>query len=359
MKISKKALAKMVKSALNKNKIKGFRKSSGSEVEVGKTKYSFIKYLNGHAYGDWNDADVELQIYKSLNTQIGSQGGFRIPEETSSEIIELLRAKAVVRNMAGVRTIPMKGPSLNMGRVDSGAVVSWGSEGTALAENTDPTLGDVKFELKRCQCLYKPTREFLKWATPEAEAFIKTEMAEAMALDEDLQFIEGPGGTRPRGIYYNPQVLNTDLSGAADFDDVDDAMYQIEAQNGALNGWVANPRLKNSLKKLKDSQGRYLWSDGRTIAGNNKAEMNSLQGYPLAVTTQVPITLRPAASESYLIGGDWTNFLIGEDPGFELETTTTGGDAFVNHQMWIKLVRYVDCVLRHPETFAVVSGISA
>jgi len=365
MKISKSELGTLrtsISNGLAGIKITGIRKSADSpevKVEVGEERYCFSKYLYGGLTGRWDGAEQELKIYKALNLGLGTTGGFLVPTITSNEVIELLKAKAVIRSMPGVRVFQMATNAMDMGRVDAGPAISWGGESTAIVEDTTLVLGKVMLQLKKCVCLYKVSRELLKYGSPSVDAMVKQELADALALAEDLAFLEGTGGTQPQGFYYHPLINNTDLSAAASFDTISDAMYQVERYNGMVTGWVAHPRVKNSFRKLKDANGNYLHADGRTLAGGEKVEMPTLGGVPISYSTQVPITLRPSSNETYIVGGQWDNLLIGEGDNLRIESTDTGGDAFEYDQTWIKAVREVDMALRHPLTFVRMVGIQA
>jgi HK97 family phage major capsid protein len=367
MKISKQdleALRTGISKAVGGLRVAGVRKSldggtGNDRVDVTKQNICFSKFLRGGLYGDWTDAETEQRVHKALGESYGTAGGFLVPPQISAELIELLKPKAVVRSMPGVRTIPMTSNQLVIGRVQTAPNVTWGSENALIAEDTGMTYGQITLLLKKCVCLYKCSRELLRDASVGIDALIKTELAEWMALAEDLAFIEGTGGTQPLGLYYNPMILSTSLGEtSASYDTFSNAIYQVETNLGQLTGWLSHPRLKNSLRQLKDGNGQYLWQDGRTIVGGN-VEMPALLGAPVGWSTQMAITNRPSTNDSYVVGGQWSNFLIGEREGIRIETTDVGGDSFVCDQVWIKAVREVDAALRHPQTFVRVNGIQA
>lgn len=349
-----------IKDRIRKARKNGVRKSANDpKIEVVKDNYCFSKYLRGAVFGDWSDAETERSMFKkALGQNVGTEGGFLVPTETSSEIIELLKAQAVVRGMPGVRSVQMASDKLTMRRVDDAPVISWGGESEEIAEDTNLSFGQVALELKKMVCLYKVSRELLMNANTSVDDLLRRELADAVALEEDSVFLEGTGGNKPLGFYYHPNVNSTDLSDTVSYDDILDGMYQIEKNNGMLNGWVAHPRTKNTLRQLKDGMGQYLYADGK-LTDQSNANMGTLYGSPIKFTTQVPITNRPSANESYMVGGQWSNVIIGEKPGIRMETTNTGGDSFKYDQIWIKVVRYVDIALRHPNTFTVVKGIQS
>ena len=338
------------------------RKSRGTtdiEVKDIEAPISISKYLKGAVTGDWRGAEIEKKEHKkALGQDIDTAGGFLVPTQISNELIELLKASTVVRSMPGVQTIEMDRDKMTISRVDTPPQVSWGGESTSIAEDTNLSFGEVSLELNKCVCLYKMSNELLMNANQSVDDLVKREMVDAIAIEEDKVFLEGQGGSQPLGFYYHPKVQSTDLSAAIDFDNILDGEYQIESQNAMLTGWVANPRVKNNLRQLKDGNGNYIYQDRMgqvTDAGN--ANMGDLYGKVAKFTTTIPTTLRPAASETYMVGGAWNNLIIGQKPQIRIETTNTGGDSFQYDQVWIRVVSYVDMALRHPETFTVIKGI--
>ena len=352
---AQKIIAKATKDAISGLKSKDIRKGLGdSTIEITKENYSFVKYLRGMALNTWADAKTEQKIFKALNETYGTEGGFLVPREVSSELIELLREKSVVRTMPGVRILKMKSDQLEIGRMDNGAVTTWGGENTTIAEDTNTSFGQVTLQLKKAVTLYKTSRELLMDANVGVEQLVKNDMADSIALAEDLAFLEGTGGRQPLGFYNHPSILNTDLNGAFSYDSIRDALYNVELNLGEITGWIAHPRVKNTLRKFKDANGNYLYQEAEA-----DGKMPLLAGIPIMYTTQLGITLRPGSAETWLLGGQFSNMLIGEKEDIRIETTNEGGGAFALDQVHIKAVRRVDMALRHPTTFVRVVGIQA
>jgi len=348
-------------SAIAKSRTPGIRKSSGdSTIEVVKENYSFIKYLRGTYLGNWDNAQEEHKIYKALNENIGTQGGVFVPEQTSSEIIELLRDKATVRTMPGVQLIPMARDKWSVRRTDTGATSTWGHEAGTMTEDTNPAWGKVTLELKKLKTFYKMSRELLQDADVSMESLVIREIVDNMAITEDLAFLEGTGGDQPTGFYNQTGVVSTDLGASPTYDDILNARYQVmKLKSSGVTGWISNIRTENTLLKLKNSDGDYMYKEGRlTDAGN--AVIPTLYGAPVAYTNQIPITLRPDSGESYMVGGKFSDLYIGDSTeGIRIDTTDSGGSAFVDDQVYVKVVKRVDMALRHPESFVVVKGIAA
>ena len=358
MKITKNDLAAFKKSLSEKfSREVDVRKSTTNIAEVKDENYSFAKYLRGAVLGDWSNAATEQAIYKTYAQSTGTTGGFLVPEKTSSKIIELLQEVSVIRGMPGVQTIDMDN-TMSINRIDSAVSTSWGEENTQMTEDTNATFGSISLELKKLKSLQKISRELLENANPSIDNIIIKQMVDKIGLAEDLAFLEGTGGDQPTGFYYHTQVKNTDLSGTLTFDDIMEAMYQIEIAYARINGWVGNPREKQTLRTIKDGIGNAIYAEGR-ISDKANSEIDTIYGVPAKWTTTIPITNRPSTNESYMVAGDWNNLLIGNKSQIRIESTDSGGNAFEYDQVFLKAVRYVGTALTHPNTFVVIKGIQA
>lgn len=355
-----KSAAESLRGQISTTETRGVRKGAGGgdDVQVTKENLSISKYFKGVILKDWTGADDEHAAFKkALSTEDGTKGGVFVPTIMSGEVIELLKQKAVVQNIPGVRYIrDMQTLSMEFNRVDAGPTISWGGENTTISEDTTLAFGKATLELKKAVCLYKMSRELLDNASPGVDMILRQELADQMALEEDKVVLDGVGGTQPLGIYWNPRVLRTDLSGVVTTDNLKTAVYNSVLNHVQPTAWVGHPRTRQTLAKEKDSQGRYIY------APNNGALVNGswlVEGLPFYETTQVPITLRNGSNESFVVAADWKQLILGSKAGMRIETTDTGGDAFVTDQVWLKLVRHFGSLLRHTAAFNVVEGIQA
>jgi len=338
---------------------KGIRKSQGSaDAVVKEEKVSISKYLRGVTLDDWSDAEVEKALYeKALGQDTGTRGGVLVPELLQSEIIPLLKETAVVRAMPGVRTITLPGSKLTMNRIDASTTISWGAENTTITEDTTLEFGNDSLELKKAVCLYKTSRELIENANTSIDALVRQDLAEEMALEEDVVILQGTGGQQPLGIYYHPRIVSTDISASPTFDTFKDAIYNVRLNtNAELTGWIGHPRTAHTLGKLKDGNGRYIFAEGSGQGVSANGVIN-IEGAPFRHTTKVSIVNRPAATESYVVGGRWSELLLGDNGAMRIEASSDR--YFELDQIAIRLVRHVGSVLRQPGAFVVVKGLQA
>ncbi|HUU94931.1 MAG TPA: phage major capsid protein [Phycisphaerae bacterium] len=339
--------------------VKGSRKSGDDPDRSRDEPVSFTKYLKGAILGNWREADGEQEIFKALGRDSATAGGFFVPPQLSDEVIERLKATAVVRSMPGVRVVPMtRTDKLQINRVTGAPAVTWSGEAATLSEDTGLTFGQVTLELKKATVLYKLSRELLEEAGPEVDNLVRTEIAEQLAIEEDKVFLRGTGGLQPLGFLYHPGVLNTDLSARVGGDNIRDAIYQVRAQNSEITGFVADPVALAHLADEKDSNGRFIINENGNLGspGTSVQGVMRLLNIPVKSTTQIGTGDYPGSTETFIVGGKWSDMLIGERPGLRIDTSEHV--YFANDQIGLRIVKQVGMALRHPEAFVVIKGIT-
>lgn len=327
----------------------------GKLVGSGDESFSLVKYMRGGLHGIWKEAEHELSMFREINKTLGSNtataAGFLIPPEISAELIELLRAKAVIRNM-GVSIYNMKSDRLTFNRITGAATGYWVGEATTKTAS-DASVGQMELLLKEVAGVCKVKNNLLEDADPAVDSLIRNDLVKVLQLAEDLAFIAGTGGTQPIGIYNDPDVPSTDLSATPGFDDLLDALCEIESANGEPTGWLMHPRMKNVLRQLKDGNGRYIY----TLGDVSKGEPDQLLGLPVHKSTQIPVTGMPGTNETYIIAGNWSEFAIGQKATpIKMDVSTEAGDAFLNDETWFRATLRIDCGVRQPNQFYIVKG---
>lgn len=343
----------------------GVRKSlaGGEYVEVvapTPDTISVIKYLRGAAFNLWDGADAEKGLFqKALAAGSGTTGGFTVAPMIVEAIIPAMRETAKVRGLPGVQVLPVTDAlEAEYTFEDNDPAVTWGTENSLVSEQgTTDLFGKRTLAIKRCQSLVYVSRELIRTSKINMEQNIRSRLGSSLGLEEDAVILQGLGGTRPMGIYYNPRVVSTDLSGTLDADTFRNAEYNVRLNQAEINAWIAHPRTAVDVSKLKDANGRPIFPEmsGPGITGG---QVLSVFGKPLRQTTKIGITGYPSSNESYMVGADWSKLVIGDGP-MEMETTTQGGNAFLYHQLGIILFKYVGTCPMQPGAFVVVKGIQA
>lgn len=316
------------------------------------------------AYAKKNyDQDVPgyAAVTKALAAGDAQAGGFLIPEQFSTEVIEFIRPNTVVR-AAGPRVLPMPEGNLSIPRINTGSVASYIGENANLP-NTAQQFGMVKLSYKKLAALIPVSNDLLRYSSPEADGLIRDDVALAMAQAEDLNFLRSLGTQySPKGLRYwaaSGNVFGSAGTSTANMiTDLSTAILKLKNANIKFVRpiWFMSPRTEQALLTATNSNGFYIF----------RAEMlqNKLWGMPYATTTQIPTNLG-AGSDSEIYLTDMIHAVIGEAKTIIIDASTEAAyndgsqvqAAFSLDQTVIRAIAEHDFVVRHDFAGAVVTGV--
>lgn len=314
----------------------------------------------GHyAKKQWND-DV---VSKALLASNGAAGGFIVPTEYSTEMIELLQATAVMRKM-GCRTLPMDTGTMQIPRQAGGATSAYIGESQNIPAS-EQTFGMLQMTWKKLACLVPISNDLLRFSNPSADAIVRDDMVTSMSLREDLAFIRGTGlQNTPRGLrnwvnaanviptvaVFNLATVTTDMA---------TAIMRLKSANSKFirPGWLLSPRSEMYLMSVRDVNGNFAF----------RAEM--LQGklwmMPYGVSNQIPENLGVGGNESEVYLVDFADCIIGESTNLIIDTSAEAAyfdganvvAAFSLDQTVVRCIEQHDFVVRHDRNIAVLTAV--
>ncbi|MEM9421177.1 MAG: phage major capsid protein [Pseudomonadota bacterium] len=223
-----------------------------------------------------------------------SDGGIIAPEETAQLIDSGLRTISPMRQIATVRQI-----SGNTYRkpVSTAAYGSgWVGETGARPETTTPSLQALDFPAMELYAMPATTQVLLDDAIVDVGQWIADEVQSEFAAQESKAFIAGDGINKPAGILSYTTApdasrsfdeVGTVASAGASIlgDDLIDLVYTLEQSYRANGRFIMNRQTAAAVRKLKDSDGNYLWAPG-LAAG----QPSTLLGYPVTESEDMPDT---------------------------------------------------------------------
>ncbi len=279
----------------------------------------------------------------------------------SSSFIDLLRNKMRVRQL-GATVLGGLAGNISIPRQSGGATAAWVAEGAQPAQSNQ-TFDAVTLAPNGVAAETQVTTQTLIQSSIDMEAMIRNDLASVMALAIDLGCINGSGaGGQPTGILNTAGIgsvaLGANGAALANVDpliDLEAALANVNADEGNM-AYLTNSHVIAALKKLKTTTGEYLWTN--EAAGDYpSATLGSINGYSVARSNQVPSNLSKGTSVSVLsalIFGNWSDLIIGEWGALDLQVDPyTGGIGNVK----VKALQFVDCAVRHPESFAAITDI--
>lgn len=299
---------------------------------------------------------------KALSEGTDSAGGYLVPVEHGSRLVELLRARTAVR-AAGATLVPMSSDVLQIPAQNGGATAYWVAENAAITAS-DQIWGQVTLQARKLAALTKLSAELFEDSDPQVEALVMADLARVLALEEDSKYLRGDGTSNtPTGLEHLSGV-NVDTTtlgangGTPTFDQLANMLYALDADNvpAAGRAWLVHPRTVNSLRKVKDGQNKYLWADPSA-----PGDPPTLWGYPVFTSTAIPINETKGTSSdcSTVYLGCWPELVIGQRKALELRASDAAGSAFEYDQVFIRAIMRVDCNVRHAASFEVLKGVRA
>lgn len=327
------------------------------------------KILKGWGY-DFEARVLANDVKKALSVNVFADGGALVPPEFSMELIALLRNKTAVRQL-GARVLPM-GASLTLPAQTAASTSYYVGEAQAVTPSQQ-ALGDVRFNEKKLMALVAVSNDLIRNAAIDAEAFIRDDVVQVLRLREDYQSIFGVGGEHsPRGIVslahtdgvYNSTAVSQAAPTLAEVKkELAKAKRKLKTGNIPMErlGWIMSPRTEEWLYSITDGNGNSVFQAA--------LDAGTLHGAPVIVTNQIPENLTwsvdGSTDVSRLIFGDFSQFIIGESMGLEVEMfpnatyDSTGSGTIVsgisNDQSVIRAIQKHDFQLRHQKAMVVVS----
>jgi HK97 family phage major capsid protein len=320
---------------------------------------------------------IRQQQWKSLGYNVKTlswinelTGGALVAPPEQGELIELLRNREACVN-AGARVVPLPPQGrMRYPRQTAASLTYWVGENQQITAS-DIGTGDISLQAKKLAVLIKAPNELIRFASPAAEALMRDDMTKSLALGLDLACLEGAGGDNmPKGII-NYQNINRITSGstAANGDqiigqDIYRFISAVEESNAEFEGWIMRPKTLYKYYQLRsdavaqgDAAGPFLFSLIREPGDG--ADKPMLAGYPVTKSTQVSQSRTKGGSTNltYIVGGMWSDMLIGMFGALEFSATTMGDTAFQFDQTWVKGILSADTALRHDVSFVLMDQL--
>ena len=247
----------------------------------------------------WNVMRSKMPGHEVLNAlQVGtdSEGGYLVPDEFEHTLVEALEEQNIFRTLAhviqtssGDRKIPV---------VASKGTASWVDEEGAIPESDD-SIGQVSIGAYKLGTMIKISEELLGDSVFDLESYISREFARRIGNKEEEAFFTGDGKGKPLGILAKTggAEVGVTAAGAAAFtaDELFDLFYSLKAPYRKSAVFLMNDTSVKALRKLKDSNGQYLWQPSLTAA-----TPDTLMGRPVYTSSFMPAM--EAGAKSVLFG---------------------------------------------------------
>ncbi|WP_208352925.1 phage major capsid protein [Pseudaestuariivita rosea] len=231
---------------------------------------------------------------KSMSTAVNSDGGYLVDPQTSATINSVLHSTASIRSIATVVNVEATSYDVIVDHGDMGS--GWSSETAAMTETQTPQIDRISIPLHELSALPKASQRLLDDSAFDIEGWLAGKIADKFARAEAAAFVAGDGMDKPMGFLSHPSVDNdawtwgnlgyiaTEVPGGlGNPDKLVEVVYALGAEYRANATFVMNSKTAGEIRKVKDAEGRFLWSDG--LAAGEPAR---LLGYPVLIAEDMP-----------------------------------------------------------------------
>jgi len=225
-----------------------------------------------------NDQGLAEIEKKALSVGSDPDGGYMVPVEMSDRIVRRVEQMSTFRTLAS--SVQISTEALEGLRDVDEAGAGWTTETGARGETASPTLGKWRIAVAEMYAEPRATQTFLDDAAVDVESWLSAKIADRFARLENTAFVSGDGVAKPRGFASYPTAATADAarswgtiehvaSGAnggfaasSPADVLFDLVHAFKQPYLTGASWIARRQVIALIRKLKASDGSYLWQPG-------------------------------------------------------------------------------------------------
>jgi HK97 family phage major capsid protein len=322
-------------------------------------KNQFFGWMRGKS----NESSLRELEKKTLQVADDTQGGFYVPADVTGRIISKLFDTSPMRQYASIANIgtgALEGP-VDTGEAEGGYV---GESSDRSGLNSNPTLGQWRIPVFELWTQPNATQNVIDDSVYDLESWLVKKIAEKFSRIENREFVLGSKNIRgflsydivttlagddytaKKKIQYSKTGVSGGFAATPNGGDIlIDMQQSMKEGYRAKAAWAMNRFTVGEVRKLKDSQGRYLWAPGIQVGAPN-----TLLNLPIAEFNDMP---NVGANSLSIALADWSEtYQIVDRQGIRIQrdnltkkgfvlfytTKRTGGDV-LNFEA-IKLLKF-------------------
>lgn len=288
----------------------------------------------------------KLERVRSFQNSFGSEdpgaGGFLVPEEMRSQLLELaledtiVRSRATVIPMSTLRVpIPTVDDTSHVSNVFGGVTFYWAEESSSLPES-QASFGRVVLDAKKLVGFFKVPNELLADA-PAFGSWFDTRIPQGLAWSEDVAFMTETGAGTPQGFIGSPGYVEVSRTTSSEIKWADLVTMYSRMLPQSLNKavWIASHDTFPQIAQLSLST-PGIWMGGYNSATAADAPPVTIMGRPVHFTEKVP-ALGSVGDISFV---DLSYYLIGDRQS--VAVSASEHFAFQNDQTSYRIIERVD-----------------
>lgn len=265
-------------------------------------------------HGNNVTAEQAIAIRNAMSTTTPAEGGFTVPAEVATMVVDALKAFGGMRDVASV-IATATGVAMNWPTSDGTS-----EEGEIVGENAAATAGDITFGTVAVNPYKYSSKkialpiELIQDSAIDVVAFVVDRLATRLGRITNKHYTIGTGSAQPFGIVGRSTVGKAGLTGkstSADYDDLADLYYSVNRAYRGRAAWSFADSTLKVLRKIKDTTGRPIFTPGFE-AGITQDAPDMLMGKRIAINDDVPAM---AANAKSILFGDHSLYTIRDVAG--------------------------------------------
>jgi len=295
---------------------------------------------------------------RDLTVGTATAGGHLVgTDHLGDQFVDALRARLVFSELGSRFMTGLRG-DVAIPKLATGVSAGFVAENGATSE-VNAVFSQITMSPKSLGAFSDVSRLLMIQSDPSVEQIVRDDLLNAIAQKIEDVAIEGGGSNEPTGIIGTAGIGSVAIGtngGALTWDAITDLVKEVEVDNAAINGnslaYLTNPKVKSHMA----STPKVASTDSVMLMD---APWNSLYGYDLAVTNNVPsdLTKGTLTTASAMIYGDFSQLMMGffSTPDILIDPYTAGSTGAVR----IRVMQEMDLAVRHAQSFAACLDIDA
>jgi len=330
---SKSQEGKLQESKLQEGKSQALTAEQVKEIVGGEVKSALAPYLKGQPRGgaaksqaDPGKAAIKAfdaflhvgkgkmnnEVKAALQEGTDSEGGYVVPDQYLVELVKALTEQSVIRR-AGARLVTMTTQTMRVPSLTKSAAAVLTAEEAGYDEK-EPTFGEIVFTAYKFTKLSKVSEELVADAMFDLwGGILLPDFVQAFAAAENSYMTTGTGSSQPQGVVTGAGTGVTAAGATAiTADEIIDLYHSLGYLYRSNATWMMHDNIVKAIRKLKDSDGQYLWQPGMQAG-----QPDRLLGRPLITNNSMADTIE--ASAKTVLFGDFRYYWMGQRAGMTVD----------------------------------------
>lgn len=243
---------------------------------------------------------------RALSKGSATAGGNTVPTDFVNRLYEHLIETATLLRAGATTLNTSTGENIDMPVTTSHGSAALVAEGGTIPQN-DPAFGKRSLGAYKYGELIIISRELLNDTAVDLDGYLARMAGRAVGNALGAHLVNGTGSSQPAGIVGSTTLgvtSGTGVAGAPTFDNLIDLVYSVIGpyRNSPDAGFLIKDTTAGTLRKLKDTSGRYLWESSVTAGVPDR-----ILSYPVLTDPNMPAT---GVNNKSVIFGDLSTYIV-------------------------------------------------